>query len=122
FKHSPCQHRRLHDLGMNICLGTDSLASNEGLNLFDEMRAVQNGETWMSPEEVLKTVTVNAARALDREDCIGKIAPGACADMIAIPFQNDIERVYENIVQYRQPIGWMMMDGRITEGHPVAKN
>jgi cytosine/adenosine deaminase-related metal-dependent hydrolase len=113
FKHSLFQHKRLHDLGMNICLGTDSLASNEGLNLFAEMRAVQNGEPWMSPEEVLKTVTVNAAKAFGREDSLGKIAPGACADMIALPFNGDVSRVYETIVQNRKPVGWMMVDGRI---------
>jgi len=113
FKHTPFQHKRLHDLGMNICLGTDSLASNEGLNLFAEMRAVQNGEPWMTPEEVLKTVTVNAAHALGREDLIGKIAPDAYADLIALPFQNNPAQVYESIVQHRQPIEWMMVDGRI---------
>lgn len=114
FKHSLFQHKRLHDLGMNICLGTDSLASNEGLNLFAEMRAVQNGEPWMSPDEVLKTVTVNAARAFNQENSLGKIAPGACADMIALPFKDDPSRVYEAIVQNRLPVGWMMVDGRIS--------
>jgi len=114
FKHSLFQHKRLHDLGMNICLGTDSLASNEELNLFAEMRAVQNGEPWMSPEEVLKTVTVNAARAFNREDSLGKIAPGTCADLIALPFKGDPARVYEAIVQNRQPVSWMMVDGRIS--------
>ena len=112
FKHSLFQHKRLYDLGMNICLGTDSLASNEGLNLFAEMRAVQNGEPWLSPEEVLKTVTINAARAFNHGGTLGKIAPGACADLIALPFDGEISRVYEAIVQNRQEIGWMMVDGR----------
>lgn len=115
FKHSLFQHKRLHDLGMNICLGTDSLASNEGLNLFAEMRAVLNGEPWMSPEEVLKTVTVNAAAALNLEDSLGKLVPGAFADMIALPFNGEVPRVYEAILQHRQPVEWMMVDGRMPE-------
>jgi len=115
FKHSLFQHKRLHDLGMNICLGTDSLASNEGLNLFAEMRAVQNAEPWMSPHEVLKTVTVNAALALDRESSLGVIAPGACADMIALPFSGGRSGVYEAIIQNRHPVEWMMVEGRVSD-------
>ena len=41
FGHSPFAFDRLRSLGFNICLGTDSLASNESLSLFAEMRAFQ---------------------------------------------------------------------------------
>jgi len=41
FGHSPFAFDRLRSLGFNICLGTDSLASNENLSLFDEMRRLQ---------------------------------------------------------------------------------
>ncbi|HET9418227.1 MAG TPA: amidohydrolase family protein, partial [Chthoniobacterales bacterium] len=41
FGHSPFQFGRLRSLGFNICLGTDSLASNDDLSLFAEMRAFQ---------------------------------------------------------------------------------
>ena len=113
FKHTPFQHKRLHDLGMNICVGTDSLASNDSLNLFAEMRAIQNGEPWMSPEEVLKTATVNAAAALDKKEFLGKLAPGAYADMIALPNNGPTTDAYEAVVQHRRPIEWMMIDGKI---------
>lgn len=116
FRHPPFQHRRLHDLGMNICLGTDSLASNDALNLFAEMRAVKNGEPWMRPEEVLAMVTTNPALALKQVDRIGKVIPGAFADMIALPFGDGPEQVYEAIVHYKQPVGWMMVDGRVVSG------
>jgi len=115
FRHTLFQHKRLYDLGMNICLGTDSLASNNALNLFTEMRAVQNGEPWMSPEEVLKTVTVNPAKALKQEDFLGKIAPGAFADLIALPFENSTDKVVEAIVQHREPVDWMMVDGDLSD-------
>src|SRR5437660_1130980 len=39
FGHSSFQFEKLCQLGFNICLGTDSLASNDGLNLFAEMHA-----------------------------------------------------------------------------------
>ena len=41
FGHSPFAFERLRSLGFNVCLGTDSLASNQSLSLFDEMRAFQ---------------------------------------------------------------------------------
>src|ERR1043166_5414427 len=41
FSHTPFAFDRLRSFGFNICLGTDSLASNESLSLFAEMRAFQ---------------------------------------------------------------------------------
>ena len=51
FSHKKFQFKRLHDLGVNISLGTDSLASNDSLDLFAEMREVQGNEPWLSAEE-----------------------------------------------------------------------
>src|SRR6266508_3976750 len=42
FGHSRFPFEKLRALGFNICLGTDSLASNESLSLFAEMRAFQH--------------------------------------------------------------------------------
>src|SRR5205809_3705018 len=64
FKHSHFPFERLRSLGFNICLGTDSLASNEDLSLFAEMRAFQRREPAISPEEIVKMVTINPAMAL----------------------------------------------------------
>ena len=40
FGHSPFQFEKLKQLGFNICLGTDSLASNDNLNLLDRKSVV----------------------------------------------------------------------------------
>ncbi len=72
-------------LGFNICLGTDSLASNSSLSLFAEMRELLRKEPWLSPREVLEMVTVNAAAALGQGDLFGQIRPGVHADLIALP-------------------------------------
>lgn len=111
FRHRPFQFKRLQELGVNICLGTDSLASNETLNLFAEMQAAQKSEPGLRAVELLEMVTVNAARALKKENALGRIAPGACADLIALPFTDSLPAVYDAIVHNKQPVGWMMVDG-----------
>lgn len=113
FRHKKFEFQRLRDLGANICLGTDSLASNTSLNLFAEMRAVQESDPWITSEELLKTVTVNPARALDRDGSLGKIAPGCDADLISLPFSGKLDAVYDEIVNHLKPIDWIMVDGRI---------
>jgi aminodeoxyfutalosine deaminase len=114
FRHSPFLFRRLHELGVNICVGTDSLASTNSLSLFDELRHLQQNEPWLSSEELLRTVTVHPARALHRETRLGRIAPGALADLIALPMTGNLDTIYEEILQYRKPVPWIMIDGKIS--------
>jgi aminodeoxyfutalosine deaminase len=112
FTHRPFAFERLHKLGMNISLGTDSLASADSLNLFAEMQVARDNESWLSAEELLKTVTVNPARALNNYE-IGHIRPDARADLICVPVTADGQRVYDEIVANQKPIEWMMVDGQI---------
>lgn len=115
FQHRPFQFKRLCEIGVNICIGTDSLASNESLNLFAEMQAALKSEPNLRAGELLATVTVNAARALKKENALGRIAPGACADLIALPFADSVPAVYDTIVHNKRPVAWMMVDGQISE-------
>ena len=54
FGHSPFAFERLRSLGFNICLGTDSLASNESLSLFEEMRVFQKNFPQVSPKKIFE--------------------------------------------------------------------
>jgi cytosine/adenosine deaminase-related metal-dependent hydrolase len=112
FKRSQFPLQRLHSLGFNICLGTDSLASNENLSLFAEMRAFQCSEPGISPDEILKMVTVNPAMALHQEKMIGRIRPGFCADLIAIPCGRG-PNFFEEIVGFDGPVDWIMVNGEL---------
>jgi cytosine/adenosine deaminase-related metal-dependent hydrolase len=112
FAHSAFAFERLRDLGFNICLGTDSLASNENLNLFAEMRAFRRGEAAVSPKETLEMVTVNGGRALGRPQILGRIRANYFADLIAIPCRG-ITDVFEEIVAFDGPVDWMTVNGRI---------
>jgi cytosine/adenosine deaminase-related metal-dependent hydrolase len=108
FGHSPFQFERLRDLGFNICLGTDSLASNDVLSLFPEMRQFQTNFPTVSPEEILQMVTVNSARALRQENELGRIGRGSQADFIAVPFSGG--DVFEEIAAFEgEP--WIMLQG-----------
>jgi aminodeoxyfutalosine deaminase len=111
FGHSPFQFHKLRELGFNICLGTDSLASNDDLSLFGEMRAFQKRFPDVSPEEILKMVTVNGARALRRENALGKVRSGFVADLVALPCTGPTA-VFEEIVAFDQHVSWSMIGGR----------
>src|SRR2546423_737849 len=84
FKHRRFPFEKLHTLGFNICLGTDSLASNESLSLFDEMRAFRRSEPGISPNKILEMVTVNPATALHQENALGRIRRDLRADLLAV--------------------------------------
>src|SRR5436190_10325876 len=107
FKHCQFPLERLRALAFNICLGTDSLASNENLSLFAEMRAFQKEFPGVSPEEILKMVTVNPATAFRQQDMIGRIRPGFCADLIAVPCGGERDSPFEQIVEFDGSINWV---------------
>jgi aminodeoxyfutalosine deaminase len=114
FRHTPFELRRLLTLGFNICLGTDSLASNSSLSLFSEMRELLRKEPWISPREVFTMATANGARALGQADLLGGIGPGFCADLIAIPAGSSGMDVFEAIVAFEETVPWTMVDGEIS--------
>src|SRR5256885_1103091 len=111
FGHSPFLFERLHALGFNICLGTDSLASNADLSLFAEMRALQRSEPALSPREVLEMVTGNAALALGKPQVLGRIHANCLADLIAIPCSGATD-FFEQILEFDRPVDWMMVAGK----------
>src|SRR5262249_43142075 len=77
---SDFQFEKLRELGFNICLGADSLASNDDLSLFAEMR-IFHDRFRVQPRKVLEMVTINPACALEQRDRLGKICVNFLADM-----------------------------------------
>src|SRR5438874_7392569 len=111
FGHSRFPFERLRSLGFNICLGTDSLASNEDLSLFAELRAFRRSEPALSSKEILEIVTVNAALALGKPQLLGRIRTNCFADLIAIPCSGATD-VFEQILAFDRPVDWMMVAGK----------
>ncbi|PYJ08922.1 MAG: hypothetical protein DME25_00145 [Verrucomicrobia bacterium] len=123
FGHAPFPLLRLTRAGVNLCLGTDSLASvlksppqAVELNLFEEMRALARGHAALSPRTILRMATVNGARALGLGGRVGQISEGAWADLIAIPFTGKVSDIYNAVVQHRGDVAASMIDGRWTIG------
>jgi aminodeoxyfutalosine deaminase len=114
FGHSRFPFKRLHALGFSVCLGTDSLASNESLSLFEEMRAFRRNEPDIPPKKIFEMVTVNSALALRQRKTLGRIRPRFRADLIAIPCAEGGDRFAE-IVAFDGQIHWMMVNGKTLE-------
>jgi 5-methylthioadenosine/S-adenosylhomocysteine deaminase len=77
--------------GNNVALGTDGAASNNRLDMFQEMRsaalvakAVARDAQAMPAHAALRAATLGGAQALGLAERIGSIAPGKAADFAAI--------------------------------------
>jgi cytosine/adenosine deaminase-related metal-dependent hydrolase len=115
FGHSSFAWAKLRTLGFNICLGTDSLASNDSLSLFAEMRQLLSIELTISPQELLEMVTVNAAAALRQQHSLGRIRRGFTADLIAIPAEGKKSEVLAKVVGFDDQVPWKMVEGQVLE-------
>lgn len=99
FGHTAFPFSKLRGLGLNICLGTDSLATNYDLSLFAEMRQFQSQFPEVDAEEILRMATSRGASALGM-DSVGRIAAGCSADLIAIPFTGSRKDLFEAIIAF----------------------
>jgi 5-methylthioadenosine/S-adenosylhomocysteine deaminase len=78
-------------LGVNVALGTDGAASNNRLDMFQEMRtaallakAVAGDAQAMPAHSALQAATLGGARALGISEAVGSLVPGKAADLVAV--------------------------------------
>jgi len=112
FGHSPFEFETLRELGFNVCLGTDSLASNDDLSLFAEMRAFQKEFPKIPPDEIFRMVTSNPALALGKPHVLGRIGKNCWADLIAVPITGSTS-AFEEIVAFDRVVSWLMINGQV---------
>ncbi len=86
-----CPVPRLLAAGVNVALGTDGAASNNDLNLFNEMHSAAllaklgSGDASALPAaQALTLATLGGARALGLEQRIGSLEVGKQADLVAV--------------------------------------
>ncbi|OGR10886.1 MAG: hypothetical protein A2097_04985 [Desulfobacula sp. GWF2_41_7] len=98
-------HSRLPDIenmlkkGLRPALGTDSLASCDSLDIFDEMAFVAKHYPKLDPQTVFSMATLNGAEALGLEHITGALSKGKKADFIYLPV--DVKKktkLFERIV------------------------
>ena len=102
-----CPVERLWQAGVNVAIGTDGAASNNDLDLLGETRtaallakAVAGSAAALDAHRALRMATLNGARALGLEACIGSLEPGKAADLVAFDLSGLAQQpVYDPVSQ-----------------------
>lgn len=112
--------------GVTVSLGTDGAASNNNLDMFEEMKTcallhkVHNSNASVVPAlTTLEFATINGARALGLEDKIGSIEEGKKADVIMldlsastmVPMTNPISHLVYSV--QGSNVDTVIVDGKI---------
>lgn len=119
FRHTRFERGRLAKAGINLCLGTDSLATTRKigrqkpeLDMFAEMRVLADKDKSASPTDILRMATVNGARALGLAGKIGELAKNSTADAIAIPYSGKPARATEALLEHTGSVTISLIEGR----------
>jgi guanine deaminase len=83
---------RMRRAGLAVGIGTDGSTCSDGLGMFEATRAAAlvsrarspDPDDWLDADEVLRMATEGGAAALGFGDAIGRIAPGAKADLVLL--------------------------------------
>jgi len=123
--------------GINIGLGTDGAASNNRLDLFQEMRLAallakeQSGRAdALNAHQVLHMATLAGARALGLDAQIGSITPGKAADLCAVALDDLVlAPCYEPVSHLTYVVGrehvsavWVAGRIRVEDGQLIESN
>jgi cytosine/adenosine deaminase-related metal-dependent hydrolase len=73
--------------GINVALGTDSLASNPDLDILAEARFLRTHRPEVSGETLLRMLTLHGARAFGAAYAqrFGSLSPGKDANFVVLP-------------------------------------
>ena len=84
FDHAPHPFREMLSAGVNVCVGTDSLASNPDLSVLEELRFLHRECPGVSGDTLLAMGTLNGARSLGFDSAIGSLEVGKDADIAVV--------------------------------------
>lgn len=120
-----CPAPRLLEKGVNVALGTDSVASNNSLNILEEVKlfatlfkATSGDPTAITPKQALYAATRAGALSQGRADC-GLVKEGFRADLIVMdadhPYMRPCHDMVNNLVFSAQgtDVCLTMVDGRV---------
>jgi cytosine/adenosine deaminase-related metal-dependent hydrolase len=121
--HAYFGHQRFPDMelakaGVNLCLGTDSLASASKLkrqfpelSMLREMHGLSEQRPELAPATILQMATMRGAVALGRRGEVGELAPRALADMVVIPFAGRRADAEQAVVHFDEKVAGSMIGG-----------
>ncbi|MEE9617348.1 MAG: amidohydrolase family protein [Anaerolineae bacterium] len=105
---------RMLELGLNVGIGTDGPASNNDLDMWEEMRlaallakGATSDPTALPARQALAMATIGGARALHMDEFVGSLEPGKRADVTVVDmcnthntpkFSRDREALYAQLV------------------------
>lgn len=117
---------RVKDLvarGVTVGIGTDGPASNNNLDLFEEMRCasllaklISNDPEALGAPTVLRMATSDGARLLGMDDKIGSLVPGKLADVIVV----DLDRPH--LTPVYDPLSHLVYSARGSDVRHVLVN
>lgn len=120
--------RKYLDLGIPVGLATDSVVSNNDLNMFKEMHfgllmqritPSPEGASTLTALDYLKMATIGGARVLGMDDIAGSLEVGKRADLIAVQLPPEMPATTEHIVSHLvystrpRDVRLVVVDGRI---------
>jgi cytosine/adenosine deaminase-related metal-dependent hydrolase len=113
FRHGPFPVPRLLEHGVNVCLGTETLAASESLDLFEEMYCLKKMVPALSGEEVLRIAVRGGVRAMGLQGVLGQIRPGFLADIIGMECCSGPDAdLFEELVMEEREIKFVMVNGQ----------
>lgn len=125
FRHQRFPAEILAAAGVNLCLGTDSLASTRTqpgvraqLSMFAEMAGLAAHDTTIDSAEILRRATIHGARALGLEHEIGSLGPGLLADFCVIAARATHDDVHDAIVHHEGTASATWIGGVPAWTHP----
>ncbi len=108
FNHPPFKLDTLMDQGVNIALGSDSLASNHTLDFFEELRRMVRNYPDLSMERLIRMATLSGAQALRLKEGFGEINAGQPYGLIGIRHPDPVTNPYETVIYNESPVIHLM--------------
>lgn len=120
-----CDVQKIMDKGINLAIGTDSVASNNSLDFMEEMKVMTIGckvhtgdPKAVTPTDALRAATVGGAKAQGRTDS-GVLKEGMKADLIVIDISqanmHPVHNLINNLVYScsGKDVVMTMVDGKV---------
>lgn len=109
FGHRAAPFETFLDQNLRVGLGSDSVASNNTCDLFEEgrnaaltARTRENKKRLVTAREILQTMTIGGARTMQIETLTGSLEPGKQADLAVVtlsnPAQQPVSDIYASVV------------------------